>query len=261
MLQSPLVDIKTKAKKHRYRLAGTYMKHLVPIENLKGANDIIEHAMQSTAIYVAEQLLEQECLLLPAVKEKYYSVMSTLTCRQNQHVEDTVTARWLLSNLVVCLHHHLSYTCSVRKHGTLLYRSNGDLSFISHLLYKSTHMSRNDEVKAQMGTCTVSSTTEPCKLNELNSLLHKEIRRFLATDLNTPYPFHALNIERLVSEIYPTLWAFIKYITRTISETHGYSTKANQPQTLQHHVKQVRRLFCLSALMLLPVDKKTLQEL
>ena len=187
--------------------------------------------------------------------------MSTLTCRQNQHVEDTVTARWLLSNLVVCLHHHLSYTCSVRKHGTLLYRSNGDLlSFISHLLYKSTHMSRNDEVKAQMGTCTVSSTTKPCKLNELNSLLHKEIRRFLATDLNTPYPFHALNIERLVSEIDPTLWAFIKSIIRTISETHGYSTKANQPQTLQHHVKQVRRLFCLSALMLLPVDE-TLQEL
>ena len=71
MLQSPLVDIKTKAKKHRYRLAGTYMKHLVPIENLKGANDIIEHAMQSTAIYVAERLLEQECLLLPAVKDKY----------------------------------------------------------------------------------------------------------------------------------------------------------------------------------------------
>ena len=155
----------------------------------------------------------------------------------------------------MCLQHHLSYTCSVRKHGTLLYSSNGDLSFISHLLYKSTHTSRNDEVKAQMGTCTVSSTTEPCNLNELNCLLHKEIRRFLATDLNTPYPFHALNIERLVSEIDPTLWAFIKSITRTISETHGYSTKANQPQTLQHHVKQVRRLFCLSALMFCTDDR------
>ena len=78
-------------------------KHLVPIENLKGANDIIEHAIQSTVIYVAERLLEQECLLLPAVKQKYSSIMSTLTCRQNQHVEDTITARWILSNLVVCL--------------------------------------------------------------------------------------------------------------------------------------------------------------
>ena len=77
----------------------------------------------------------------------------------------------------------------------------------------------------------------------------------LATDLNTPYPFHALNIERLVSEIDLTLWAFIKSITRPISETHGYSTKANQPQTLQHHVKQVHCLFCLSALMFCTDDR------
>ena len=110
-------------------------------------------------------------------------------------------------------------------------------------------------MKAQMGTCTVSSTPETCNLDELNYLLHKEIRRFLVTDLNTPYPFHALNIERLVSEIDPTLWAFIKSITRTISETHGYSTKGNQPQTLHHHVKQVRRLFCLSALMFCTYDR------
>ena len=47
--------------------------------------------------------------------------MSTLACRLNQDVEERGTARWLLSNLVVHLQHHISYTCSVRKHGTLLY--------------------------------------------------------------------------------------------------------------------------------------------
>ena len=65
----------------------------------------------------------QQCLLLPSVNETFSSFVSELV---NQHVEGKVKGRWILSNLVVCLQHHLSYTCKVRKHGTLLYRSNGD---------------------------------------------------------------------------------------------------------------------------------------
>ena len=64
-----------------------------------------------------------------------------------------------------------------------------------------------------------------------------------------------VNIERLVSEIDPTLWAFIKSMTRSISDRRGYNTKANQPHTIQSHVKQVRQLFCLSALMLCTDDR------
>ena len=40
---------------------------------------------------------------------------------------ESVTARWILSNLNSTLQHHLSYCCKIRKHGTPLYRSNGDL--------------------------------------------------------------------------------------------------------------------------------------
>ena len=226
--------------------------------------DITEHTMQYTAIYVAEQLLKQECLLLSSVKQKYTSIMSTYT--QQDNTDNKPTTQWLLSNLIVYLQYHISYTCSVRKHGTLLYRSNGNLLLsISHLLYKSTQTSQqmNEEMREQKsdketesGTyIELSNNTEQCSPDELNSLLHKQITRNLATDLNAPYPFHALSIEKQVSEIDPTLWAFIKSITRSISDRRGYNTKANQPNTLQHHVKQVRQLFCLSALMFCTDDR------
>lgn len=194
-------------------------------------NDSGELAMRTTAIHVAERLLKQECLLLPTVKQKYCSIISKMTHKENQPVQNKPTTQWLLSNLVVYLQHHLSYTCSVRKHGTLLYRSNGNLHLsISHLLYKTAQTSEqtSEEKEKLVGAYTVS--TEPCNLDDLNSLLHKEIKRYLAADLNTPYPFHAVNIKRLVSEIDQTLWTFITSITRSISEQHGYNTKAEQPQ-------------------------------
>ena len=62
-------------------------------------------------------------ILLPSVNETFSSFVSELV---NLHVEGKFKGRWILSNLVVCLQHQLSYTCKVRKHGTLLYRSNGD---------------------------------------------------------------------------------------------------------------------------------------
>ena len=71
-------------------------KNLVSTEDV--ANDIINHAMQSTAIHVGELLLEQECVLLPTVKQVF---VSTVT-------EENVTSRWLLSNLAVHLQHHLT---------------------------------------------------------------------------------------------------------------------------------------------------------
>ena len=224
-------------------------------QQMMDTNDSGERAMQTTAIYVAERLLKQECLLLPTVKQKYCFIISKMTQKENQPVQNKPTTQWLLSNLVVYLQHHLSYKCSVRKHGTLLYRSNGNLHLsISHLLYKTTLTSeQTSEEKDLVSACAVS--TEPCNLDDLNSLLHKEIKRYLAADLSTPYPFHAVNIKRLVSEIDQTLWTFITSITRSFSERRGYNTKAEQPHTTEYHVKQVRQLFRLSALMFCTDDR------
>lgn len=87
-------------------------------QQMMDTNDSGERAMQTTAIYVAERLLKQECLLLPTVKQKYCSIISKMTQKENQPVQNKPTTQWLLSNLVVYLQHHLNYKCSVRKHGT-----------------------------------------------------------------------------------------------------------------------------------------------
>lgn len=181
--------------------------------------------------------------------------MSVAACTSNLRVEKNVTARWLLSNLIVCLQHHINYTSRVRKHGTLLYRRNGNLlTSISHLLYKSAHENCDNEVKACTGTwmCKTQSH-EPSPLHttldDINSRLHQQVKRFLATDLNAPYPAEALDIKCLVSDIDPILWNFIRTITRSFSERSGRNVQTSQPDTLQHHVKQVHCLFCLCAIM------------
>ena len=153
------------------------------------------------------------------------------------------------------LRHHLSYTCRIKKHGTLLYRSNGDLlTTISNVLYKSTS---ERGVNASVSGCTCGSEPQPALvLEDINSRLHQQIQRFLAADLKAPYPAHAINIASLVSDIDPHLWTFIRSITRSISERKGYYTaKTNQPDTPQYHVKQVRCLFCLCAIMFCVDDR------
>ena len=41
--------------------------------------------------------------------------------------EDLFTSRWIQSNLTVHLQHHMTYSCRVRKYGTIIYRPHSDL--------------------------------------------------------------------------------------------------------------------------------------
>ena len=168
-------------------------------------------------MYVGEKLLKQECLLLLSVKQTFTSFVSKASHASHLVLEEKVTARWLLSTLIERLQHHLSYTCHIRKHGTLLYRNNGDLlTTISNVLYKS--MSERG-ANASVSGCTCGSEPQPALvLEDINSRLHQQIQRFLAADLKAPYPAHAINIASLVSDIDPHLWTFIRSITRSISE-------------------------------------------
>ena len=144
---------------------------VVPIQSLKSTDDIINRAMHSTAIHVGERLLQQECLLLPAVNQTFSSFVSEAAHAVNLHVEEKVTARWLLSNLVVYLQHHLSRT-KVRKHGTLLYRSNGDLlASLSHLLYKSMHGRSDQQEKPR----SIPAAPTCMTLDEINSGVHQQV--------------------------------------------------------------------------------------
>ena len=128
---------------------------LLSTGNLTNQDDVINHAVQSTTIYVGERLLKQECLLLLSVNQTFSSYVAKASHSSHLHAEEKVTARWLLSSLIVHLQHHMSYTCRVKKHGTLLYRNNGDLlATISNLLYKSTHETSESEANASASVCT-----------------------------------------------------------------------------------------------------------
>ncbi len=104
---------------------------LPPIEKVGSVSDVINRAMAQASIHVAEILLQQEAILLPAV-HTYFSARSTESMNAANlqfvgGVKEHVTTRWVLSNLVVSLGHHLSYACRIRKYGTLLYRTDGDI--------------------------------------------------------------------------------------------------------------------------------------
>ena len=142
--------------------------------------------------------------------------------------------------------------------GTLLYRSNGDLLVsLSHVVYKSRH-ARCDHDEKSRTSCTSRPLSPPpshVTLDDINLRIHQQIQKFLAADLNTLYPFDTLDIDTLVSAIDSELWAFIYSVTRSISERRGRNVKTNQPDTLQHHVKQVRCLFCLCTIMFCTDDR------
>ena len=100
------------------------------------------------------------------------------------------------------LQHHLSYACRIKKHGTLLYRSNGDLlTALSNALYKGK-LKKDVTVHAN-ATMEVHPTHHA---DEINALIHKQIQKILTADLTTTYRFDQIEVDVLVSEIDPQLW-------------------------------------------------------
>ena len=89
--------------------------------------DIVNRSLVPTTLYVAELLYRQEALLLPSVHNAFsHYAAETIQAAHIEFGDDVnqlVTARWLLSNLVSSLQHHLSYVCRIKKYGTLLYRT------------------------------------------------------------------------------------------------------------------------------------------
>ena len=57
-----------------------------------------------------------------------------------------------------------------------------------------------------------------------------------------------MDINKLVSDMDPTLWSFISSLTRSISERRG-TAKVSDPTTPTHHIKKVHRFFSLCVLL------------
>ena len=164
-------------------------------------------------------MIEQEALLLPAVYIIFTDFLSQFQTEVN--VESEVSeknARWLLSNLIIHLQHHLSYAVRVKKLGTILYRSNGELlTTLSLSLHKQIS-------KPQKCNCTCNDPISTKNYSdEINTHIHQQIRKYLAADVSIPFEFDQLNIDQLVAEIDPKLWEFVCMITKPMSAYKGYT--------------------------------------
>ena len=157
-------------------------------------------------------------------------------------------ARWLLSSLVSSLQHHLTYVCRVKKYGTVLYRTNGDiLATLAASLHKLSKPSPKDCDGSQNLSLDNPSDSQ-LVIGDLNSRVHQQIRKCLPVDAITPYRFDQLELENRISEMDPTLWSAISLLRGSVSECRGTYWVCD-PSTLIHHTKKVRRLFYLCTIL------------
>ena len=211
------------------QLISTLKLSVPPVESLGSVNDAINRAMAQTSLHVAVTILHQEALLLPAVHELLLREVTESLKAANLEVvgdkKEFVTARWVLSNLVTALQHHLSCACRVRKYGILLYRTNGDIiTSLTISLHKLS--SANTQLQEPTSTCNIPKPSKPTLskpdqdmvMDNLNTHMHQQIHQFLKADSASPFRFDTLDIDNIISELDPTLWSSLTSLTRSVSE-------------------------------------------
>ena len=111
-------------------LVKTFTQQPPSIECIVSNEDIIAAAMNKTLITVGKMLLENQALLLPTIHSTFNKHAKDLVMvkgLQEPQELQTISSRWILSELTVNFQHHIAYSCKVRKHGTLVYRPTSDV--------------------------------------------------------------------------------------------------------------------------------------
>ena len=141
--------------------------------------------------------------------------------------------RWLLGRLSHHLkHHHLAYTCRVKKHGTILYRQGRELDALSHSLFSLKACKCGPSEPDYVNVCTnlssrVRAMADTCKAS---------------TGL--------LNIEQQIQSVDPALWDMVCILTESVRERVAREqTKKPHPQVYEGNAKNLRRLFIIHQLM------------
>ena len=88
----------------------------MPNTQPKSVEEVIDRAMIRVTIAVGKELLDGNVLLLPDVHNTYVNELIT-----GNGFSDTVNmpnSRWVISNLISSLKHHIACNCKTRKYGT-----------------------------------------------------------------------------------------------------------------------------------------------
>jgi len=129
--------------------------------------------------------------------------------------------RWVLAQTVIKLAPHVSLVCKVKREGTILYRSNGD---IMHALSHSLAENKNHD-------CFTNVT------NVLNSLLHEQAKGFLKRYKGHPETLSKMSLDNIVASIHPV---FLSQLTQ--------SKRQWQHRSLSHESVQCMLCVCYFSL-------------
>ena len=235
------------------QLVSTYTKQMPAIQRGATSSDVIKAAMARTVVHVGNILLQNQAILLPTIHSVFTSYITDLLKGTDIGIEDIghISSRWVLSDLTTSLQHHITYSCKIRKYGTLVYRLGADLTpSLSEALWRlrSTETSTN-EPKAPDGPATCSRD-----LDHINKLVHKQIANFLAQDAHSPFEHDEVNFDDLITQIDPELWNIVCTLTKSKSENRGTS-KVTDPLSPAYHVKRIRRLFLICIILFCTDDR------
>ena len=235
------------------------LEQQLPSSPVKSAEEANMRAMQHVTIHVAKELLKGRAMLLPRIHEEFVrhlkQVTSSLpvdTCSNTemQSTKSRQTSRWILSNLLDVLQHHVNCECKVHRHGTIVYRADLDMASIL-----STTLALQ---KPSVGPATVVQPHPECTCNhndmldDLNSRVHSLIDRLLREHDSQSYDYDSLNIEESVREIDPVLWEAVCRLTKTKTEKKENSNKE------MTHTKRVRKFFLLCMILFNTDDRCSL---
>ena len=216
-------------------------------DNMKSTSDLVEAAMMRVVITIGRELLDGNVMLLPDVHERFNSYASELSqyLHEDVNISKLVTSAYILSNLTANLQHHMTYTCTIKKYGTLIYRPNVDLR---PALAQALWRIRSTGETAHSGAATCNPPDHREVLDDLNSRACSHIASYLSKCEQQPFDFLDLDIDKEIENTDTKLWEAICLLTRSTSERKGLA-KVTDPSSAACHTKKVRRFFLLSTLL------------
>ena len=181
MLQVTSSDTATVSTDRDLRsLLDTIVQRIATLSEVVSYEGVVNVAVLKTVVTVGNVLLEKRAILLPAIHAIFrQQARVLLTAKQVPEPQEftNLSSRWILSELIGTLQHHMVYSCKVRKYGTLVYRSNRDFVLLTKAMWKLRNAD-GERVKEQLADCTTKLATEQQHVSNINKLITHKLKHF-----------------------------------------------------------------------------------
>ena len=215
------------------------------VSDIHSLDEALLHATHVCALSVGDALLQQTALLLPNVYDTFCNTLGEISEQQSialsQDIQGVVSPGWLRSQLSLTLENHMSYRMCIKRYGTLIYRSGGDL--LHALTVSLGHNRSKTKKKAELPAEKKNFDQQlipTCKF--INQKVHKCITKLVGEDLECPHNIEDVDIDNFISQLDEDLWAAVCTMTQPLS----LKGKRNEESSV---LRKIRRVFCVCVLM------------